>query len=133
MTPNLGLQVARKRHRDTTQANARVERVPSADAILKMLRPLPVPQQTTSRQLVEDRRQFHPMRTVRPARTLRGTPARITVKSFADPRWQFEHPRRVLVCVRRKERRQVMFALKRTGKGSRSRRRRRNYFSEVKC
>lgn len=45
---------------------------------------------------------------------------------------RFAVPREVAVCVRRKQRRSVLFALRKTGKGSRSRRKR-NAFSEFRC
>lgn len=48
------------------------------------------------------------------------------------PRFKYQHPKGVAVCVRRHQRKEVLFALKRTGKGARARRRR-NYQSEVSC
>lgn len=47
--------------------------------------------------------------------------------------FKFSSPKSVALCVRRHKRREVLFALKRSGKGSRSRRRRRNEFSDVSC
>lgn len=47
-------------------------------------------------------------------------------------RLAFALPKRVLVCVRRKQRREVLFAKKRTGRGSRSRKRF-NVYSQVRC
>lgn len=44
----------------------------------------------------------------------------------------FGSPGQVMVCVRRKSRREVLFALRRTGKGGRARRRR-SEFSNVRC
>lgn len=41
-------------------------------------------------------------------------------------------PQRVALCVRRKERRETLFALGRTGSGARSRKHR-NIFSDVRC
>lgn len=92
---------------------------------------------------VEDRRLFHPApRALRPARELTRAKAQLvgkvkhSVKSAVAtllPGVAFERPSAVLVCVRRKDRREVLFALKRRGKGSRSRRRRRNQWSNVSC
>lgn len=45
---------------------------------------------------------------------------------------QFNVPRKVAICVRRKQRREVLFAFRKTGKGARSFRRR-NQFSDVRC
>lgn len=44
----------------------------------------------------------------------------------------FDAPQRVIRCIRRKVRKEVMFATKSTGKGSRAPKRR-NYWSDVKC
>ena len=44
----------------------------------------------------------------------------------------FSQPKQVAVCIRRKARREVLFAKNRTGKGARSRRTR-NQWSDVKC
>lgn len=46
--------------------------------------------------------------------------------------FKFAAPPEVGVCVRRKSRREVLFALRRTGKGAKSRRRR-NAWSGVSC
>lgn len=45
----------------------------------------------------------------------------------------FAKPTGVAVCVRRKTRREVLFAKNRTGKGARAFRRRRNHWSDVRC
>lgn len=46
---------------------------------------------------------------------------------------QFRAARQTLICVRRKMRREVMFAFDKTRRGAGSRRRRFNKLSEVKC
>lgn len=48
-------------------------------------------------------------------------------------RQAFKFPDRVLVCVRRKQRRETLFALGRTGKGSKNPNRRRSEYSDVSC
>lgn len=79
---------------------------------------------------IEDRRLFHPEGPARPARTVRGLPAKVRVSdprprvqsglgsSFGD-RWSdavvpygltFKDASRVLVCARREQRRQVLHA-----------------------
>lgn len=46
----------------------------------------------------------------------------------------FQHPWQVMICIRRRRRREVIFALGRAGAGGRSERRvRRNEWSEVRC
>jgi len=46
----------------------------------------------------------------------------------------FSHPWQVIVCVRRKRRREVLHALRKTGRGgSKQRKPRRNFWSEVRC
>lgn len=51
--------------------------------------------------------------------------------SFRE-RLSFADMGRALVCVRRKERREVLFAKRRTGRGSRSRKHR-NFYSNIRC
>nr|QJB19853.1 MAG: hypothetical protein [Microvirus sp.] len=88
-------------------------------------------------QTIEDRRDFHPEQAARPARSFSRS-----VHSLAVPRQRggrlpigvtFENPTKVLVCVRRKSRREVLFALGQTGKGSALGKRRRNHYSEIQC
>lgn len=45
----------------------------------------------------------------------------------------FALPWQVVICVRRKRRREVMFALKKTSKGSGAKNRRRDEYSDVRC
>lgn len=45
----------------------------------------------------------------------------------------FDKPAATLVCVRRKERREVIFAHKKHRKGAGARRRRRNWLSDIRC
>lgn len=92
---------------------------------------------------IEDRRLFYPERA-RPARGLSKhasvigiapvpkTGAKRVGGKYKPDVFRFNVPEKVAVCVRRKERREVLFALKKRGKGSRSRRLR-NEFSDVSC
>ena len=90
---------------------------------------------------MEDRRRFHPLRTLRPAGALKRSSRRIAVTPstsnlagrFPSPGLSFAVPRDVAICVRRKTRREVLFALKKRGKGSGAKRRRRNHFSQIGC
>lgn len=94
-------------------------------------------------QLVEDRREFHPDGVFRPARAFgmrrnsdvvigqlssgeRGS------KRFGADLFHFAVPRKVVICVRRKERREVLFANRKTGRGARAPRSR-NWFSDISC
>lgn len=94
-----------------------------------------------------DDRYFHPEKAIRPARTVSGSPARVvplpprsTPKrpsgaSLAPFRGSltslsFAVPKRVLVCIRRKARREVILA---TGYGGANRSGRRSTFSHIRC
>lgn len=92
---------------------------------------------------LEDRRTWHPgiyrpplvvgsKRRVLVGRTVRG--ARSS-PSFLSSKLRFEAPRRVLVCIRRQRRREVLFASQRAGKSGlgRFKRRRRSEFSDISC
>ena len=84
----------------------------------------------------QDRRLFEPA-GVRRARLVTGEPAQIRPGRslpgrFPSPRVVFHAPRKVMICVRRHRRREVLFA--RGVAGSRGiRRRRLNEWSNVKC
>lgn len=91
-----------------------------------------------------DRRFYHPAGPVRPAFSFRVADRRIVVKqssrsaplrndTYADWRVGFDVPKRVAICVRRKQRKEVVHALKLSGKGARARRHKRNYWSGVDC
>lgn len=77
---------------------------------------------------LDDRRAFHPDNTFRPVQS----PTRWQrALLMGASRYHFRVPDKVTVCVRRKERREVLFA---TGGRSRVRRKKRyNYWSSVKC
>lgn len=46
----------------------------------------------------------------------------------------FQHPWQVMICIRRKQRKEVLHAFKKTGSGGgKQRRPRRNFWSEVRC
>lgn len=93
-----------------------------------------------------DRRMFHPDDVFAPVFSTRKDQRRIVDRNvnvgrsgstpyrnpFAATRLGFNVPAKVSVCVRRSQRKEVLFALRRTGKGSRSPKRR-NYWSDVQC
>lgn len=96
---------------------------------------------------VEDRRRHHPLAEYAPPKIWSGSPAKISHKNkfsrphkmagFAVPgvpkKLAFKAPQQTLLCVRRAQRKEVLFALMKTGKGARRKNRRRNKFSEVSC
>lgn len=84
---------------------------------------------------VEDRRSFHPLGPDRPLRTEGSTP----VRSVASPKNQtrvmfkpeYGNAQQVMLCVRRRIRREVIMA--KHGGGASHRRKRRNQFSDIGC
>lgn len=93
--------------------------------------------------MLEDRRTFHPMMDMRPARSFFTRP-RLVIhdpnvnktrvrSSRMSSRIAFDVPHHVAICVRRKQRSEVLHALSLTGRGSGSGRKRRNYWSDVSC
>ncbi|QKI28948.1 hypothetical protein 2 [Kummerowia striata microvirus] len=97
-------------------------------------------------QPVEDRRSFHPLGVTRPARLVSGHPApphvvRRSSKVIAHrshlpelrPEIHFAVPKKTIICVRRKRRKEVLHALKKVGRRSGRGAKSRNWFSEIKC
>lgn len=85
-----------------------------------------------------DRREFHPLRLFRSPSVVGSRSARRLVVDkdrpfkFGDV-LKFAVPRRVLICIRRKERREVLHAKRFTGRGSGGGAKRRNMWSMIKC
>lgn len=118
----------RRRDRyDTQSRSSRFEPVTTLDSYLRVL---------------EDRRYYDPLPDVlRVPRAFPQEAARIRAKSSPvkgvrndtlSHRVGFAVPDRVAMCVRRKQRREVIHALGKSGSGG-SRRRRRNAWSDVDC
>lgn len=90
---------------------------------------------------LEDRRMFHPEDVPHPRGSLNRSsrlvvsvaPKARHISSGLPAHIKFNVPKEVALCVRRKQRRQVLFALRRTGKGARKFYRRRNEWSNVRC
>lgn len=144
--------MARRRHRRTHHAerddpSSHIARDPLSDIfddpITRSLPPLFTNQPSLVRSSlpeIEDLRTFHPDR-VTPARSPRRR-ARIVTRparaSKQPAKWSrpdfpyFAAPQHVPICVRRQERRQVLFAKRRTGKGARTPKRF-NFYSKVRC
>ncbi len=87
--------------------------------------------------LYEDRRVFHPRGRQRAAFSEPRLAARVVVSPVRSRRLpaalSFTDPRRVVVCVRRRIRRQVLFANGTGGARGRKRQPRRNEFSSIRC
>lgn len=88
---------------------------------------------------VDDGRRYHPdlFAPLRQTDGTRAAPLRVTKKPFKRQLpfgLQFAVPEKTVVCVRRKQRKEVLHALRKTGSG-RGRRKspRRNWYSGVRC
>lgn len=119
----------RRRQRDTsTNTNQRL----LSSIAVPSLRLLP------DLRLFEDRREYRPERHS-PARgvfsgdadTVVASPSRRADLSVPF-RLAFRKPNNVFICVRRKQRREVLFAYRQTGRGARSPRLR-NSYTDVRC
>lgn len=93
---------------------------------------------------IQDERRFAPSpqrqmqktaSVIRPLRAVRsGTSSSAKQRRKSDLSGiYFSQPENVIRCVRRKERREVIFATKKRKKGAGASRRRRNFWSDVQC
>lgn len=90
---------------------------------------------------IEDRRLYHPVSpapaktfTTKAAADVLGSPVRkgpLARSTLSADFFKFRQPKAVAICVRRKQRREVLFASGKGGKGWR--RKRRNAWSDVHC
>lgn len=87
-----------------------------------------------------DRRRYNPTKSIAPPHAAYRSATRLLINPVGTvsnyglkdvPR--FTTPNLVTLCLRRKARKEVLHALKRTGKGSGHGRRRSHLFSNVKC
>lgn len=114
--------------------------------LLRPLSPSVSPSNYTTLLDVQDNRTFYP-EEFRPALDIDGRPhtfqypspkkTRLNKDRFAglrklSSRVQFANSENVLICVRRKRRKEVLHALKKTGRGGQKRRRRTRY-SSISC
>jgi len=89
--------------------------------------------------LFEDRRSFHPNKFISPARSIGPrSDARLMVQTakrpaLLSPSVVFNEPRRILICVRRNVRKEVLHALNKAGAGSGRKKKHRTQFSDVSC
>lgn len=80
----------------------------------------------------EDRRTFNPLKHQSPPAVKKQRSARRITNPYLD-HYRFERPKQLPLCERRQRRKEVLFAKRLTGKGSRARFRRRNELSNVSC
>ncbi len=90
---------------------------------------------------IEDRRRYNPTRQPRTHKTTLGTSAKIIFTQqtgkknqmkFKTPIARFVNPAQVIACVRRKQRKEIMFANKKAGRQG-QRKQKRNSISNIKC
>lgn len=94
---------------------------------------------------VEDRRDYHPLGRFRAARQLSGHPvernvikptrlnkARPFLAHSVPIGIKFKAPKKTALCVRREQRKEVLFAKKKTRAGSRGKKHR-NWYSSISC
>lgn len=116
--------------RDTFDTRYQPVRVVVGPRPMRWMSPLPPTKIVTA-----DRRQWHPERWGQPVVATRRAAARIVVPPKPGPvltsRLAFSDPKRVLVCHRRKTRREVIHALGKAGGGNASPRRKPT--SEIQC
>lgn len=120
------------RKRSSLTDNTVYRRAYDVAVIRTYVRPISYPRALT---MVEDRRTFHPMGFQRPAASLHAK-SRVVARKATHPTWpsarlQFKIPRDIAVCIRRKERREVLLAKGRGGGGHRPPRR--NWWSSISC
>lgn len=128
-----------RRHTDPLSALDREVFSPSLARPVRLVRDTPT---WTEARAVEDRRTYHPLEFFRPARTWSGGDAppvtpkltpRNKPRPFLAHGLKFSAPADVLVCVRRQQRKEVLHALRKTGRGKGGGRKRRNWWSRIGC
>lgn len=91
---------------------------------------------------IEDRRTYHPAGIYRNARSFNNSyhtliipkrkPSNIKKYSYPTHTIGFKQPDKVLICVRRKQRREILFAKNKTGRGG-QKRPHYSYYSTIHC
>lgn len=147
-----------RRSRSDTPKRDQLFRGPTGSAVLRessisdevnwLIRDHPWPQAIVSvspgpLDEVEDNRVWRPdvlrapgVRGLAPARLLSGAPARLqSLSEPSRPSWPlgFQEANKVVRCMRREQRKQVLHALNKTGKGSGYGKKSRNVYSNVRC
>lgn len=116
--------------RDLTNAITNDYLQPNINQIFNVARPA-VPDQA-----IEDRRRYHPLKQYAPPQATRRSAARLVLRGAVALGTKapvgFRAPAKVMLCIRRKQRKEVMHATKNAGKGG-LRKPKRNIWSDVKC
>lgn len=134
-------------------SKSRTGRDDLSSLIAPLPRPAPAitlsPSNYTNLLEVQDNRAYYP-EDFRPALDIAGRPHTLqspspkktklnkdrfaSLRAFPSSRVQFTNSQNVLLCVRRKRRKEVLHALKKTGRGKRKQRRpRRSRYSSISC
>lgn len=135
--------MARRRRSNTTTYNPSnyyqrgnfISAIDPASMLVRPLRPVLSEIEFTA-SLPDDLRTWVPEPRLRRPQTFSGTIPVTTHSRKATPFGYTQHfaaPQSVVMCVRRKQRREVIHALNLTGKGAKARSRRRTSWSDVKC
>lgn len=127
-------------HSSHSRKNSKQREIINTFATPRVLLPLTIANVIAKQRLQNalqqtDKRFYNPTKINRPL-TLRKTPARTNrnlLRGIYDSPFRILDPKQTGICIRRKQRRQVIFALKRTGKGSGSKRRRYTNHSNYQC
>nr|QJB20757.1 MAG: hypothetical protein [Microvirus sp.] len=84
----------------------------------------------------QDRRRFNPTKKFMPAQSVSGMTAPRKIQKYkplAYAKEQFSDPRKVTICIRRKQRKEVLHALGKNGKNGTKNRYRRTQASSFAC
>lgn len=87
---------------------------------------------------VEDRRTYHPLDVFRPAMEIGGTQTtqRVVKKSPYSKLpfgLSFAKPDATIICIRRNQRKEVLHAMRKTGRGQSRKRPSKNWYSKIGC
>lgn len=82
---------------------------------------------------VDDRRKSHPLGAYRAPKNVNGTTAKVDVSRYNAMNINFKYPHEVVVCAKRKIRREVLHALDLKPKRGKGRSPRRTPLSHIKC
>lgn len=103
---------------------------------------LPEPVRASDYPAIEDRRSYHPLDQFRPVmNTIGGRAGPVTVakplknksRAMLAHGLAFSAPKNTLICVRRNQRKEVLHALKKTGRGKGGGRKRFTPYSKIGC
>lgn len=126
------------RRGSSSKRNSRRRNATSVPSLThSLLRPWSPP--SFNLRVIEDRRTHHPLGVFRPAKSFGPrSDTRVVARSSSRPfqisqGFRFAVPERVVVCVRRQRRKEVLHALGRAGSGAGRKRKRRNWMSSISC